>query len=67
MPEKKSTRGRPPNPQGAKSKDPDYVPTTVYIHRDTYADTRAALIRASQDFSSLLNQLLKEWLKTQKR
>jgi hypothetical protein len=66
MAEKKNPRGRPPSPHGAKSKDPDYVPTTVYIYRETYADTKAALIRNSQDFSSLLNQLLKDWLKEQK-
>jgi hypothetical protein len=62
-----SKRGRPPAPDGAKSKDPDYMQTTVYVRRDLYGDARAALIRAGGDFSDLLNKLLADWLKTQKR
>ncbi|MBA3915101.1 MAG: hypothetical protein H0X25_14885 [Acidobacteriales bacterium] len=59
--------GRPPASTGAKSKDPDFMPTTVYINRNLYADTRAALIRAQSDFSALVNSLLIDWIKTQKR
>jgi hypothetical protein len=55
----KRPRGRPPSPQGSKRDNPNYVPTTVYVERETYALARAEVVRTGQDFSDLVNELLK--------
>ncbi len=59
-------RGRPAS-DAAKSSDPDYTPTTVYVRRDLYAEVRAILLRdgRGQDFSDLIDQLLADWLEEQ--
>ena len=63
MPESTRKRGRPAAPKGAKSRDPNYVQTTLYVERAVYADVRAALIREGGDFSELVNRLLCDWIK----
>jgi hypothetical protein len=58
-----SKRGRP---KGKRS-DPDYEQVTAYIKKETYRQTKIALLQQGevQDFSLLVEQLLAEWLSTQ--
>jgi hypothetical protein len=58
-----SKRGRP---KGKRS-DPDYEQVTAYIKKETYRQTKIALLQQGevQDFSLLVEQLLSEWLSTQ--
>jgi hypothetical protein len=60
-------RGRPPGATTAKSRDPDYMVTSVYVRRAVYADVRDLLFRQNKDFSDLVGELLDEWLKEQRR
>jgi hypothetical protein len=56
-------RGRP---KGKRS-DPDYEQVTAYIKKETYRQTKIALLQQGevQDFSLLVEQLLAEWLREQ--
>lgn len=58
-----SKRGRP---KGKRS-DPDYEQVTAYIKKETYRQTKIALLQQGevQDFSLLVEKLLAEWLSTQ--
>jgi hypothetical protein len=58
-----SKRGRP---KGKRS-DPDYEQVTAYIKKETYRQTKIALLQQGevQDFSLLVEQLLAEWLREQ--
>jgi len=58
-------RGRPPS-GGAKSKDPKFMATTVYIDREVYADARDMLFREGRDFSDLVGELVTGWTKRRK-
>ena len=58
--------GRPPAERTPVSRDPDYQSTTVYVHRPLYAEVRAELIRQKRDFSELVNEVLRDWLKGHK-
>ena len=57
-------RGRP---RGKRS-NPDYEQVTAYIRRDTYTEVKIALLQQGegQEFSELVEQMLTEWLSTQK-
>lgn len=54
-------------PRGKRS-NPDYEQVTAYIKRETYRNTKIALLQQgdNQEFSELVEQLLSEWLSTQK-
>lgn len=50
----------------AKSKDKDnYAQTTVYLHRSMYGDLQKALTDEKQEYSQLVEDLLREWLERQ--
>ena len=50
----------------AKSKDKDrYAQTTVYLKRDMYGDLQKALTDGKQEYSQLVEDLLRDWLKRQ--
>jgi hypothetical protein len=52
----------------AKSKDRDhYAQTTVYLARDMYGDLQKALTDEKREYSQLVEDLLREWLKNRKR
>jgi hypothetical protein len=57
-------RGRP---KGKRS-NPDYEQVTAYIRKETYRQSKIALLQQEeeQDFSELIEKLLTEWLSTQK-
>lgn len=51
--------GRPPG----KRSNPDYQQVTVLLHGQTYLDVRKRLLDERKEVSTLLNELLDEWLK----
>ena len=60
-------KNKPGRPRGKRS-NPDYEQVTAYIKRATYKQTKIALLQQEEieDFSELIEQLLTEWLDTQK-
>lgn len=62
--ELKASRGRP---KGKRS-NPSYEQVTAYIRKDTYRQTKVALLQADEerDFSQLVEDLLCAYLRTQK-
>lgn len=65
---KSPTKPDPPTKGQGKSKDPNYIGTTIYIRKDTHTNAKRALIGNEEyaDMSELVESLLAEWLKTQK-
>ncbi|MTF40321.1 hypothetical protein GGC33_15485 [Cyanobacterium aponinum 0216] len=61
---KVTKKGRP---KGKRS-NPDFEQVTAYVRKDTYRQTKIALLNREDklDFSDLVEQLLNEWLSTQK-
>lgn len=51
-----------------KRSNPDFEQVTAYVKKDTYRQTKIALLNGEDklDFSDLVEQLLTEWLSTQK-
>ncbi len=50
-----------------KSKSPDYQQTTVYLHRqDVYAPLQSALATEQLEYSQLVEDLLRGWLRGRK-
>lgn len=64
QPEPPKKMGRP---RGKRS-DPNYEQVTAYIRRDTHTATKIALLQENQgrEFSELVEDLLVEYLSTQK-
>lgn len=61
----------PPKPKGrprGKRSNPDYEQVTAYIRRDTHRTVKMALLTegGNREFSELVEELLNEWLSTQK-
>ena len=55
-----SHRGRPPG----KRSHPDFEQITAYIRRDTHRAVKIALLKnGRQEFSELVEDLLRHWLK----
>ena len=52
----------------AKSKDPDYVPLTVYVRKDLRNKVQARLTETGRgrDVSGVIDSLLEAWLTEQK-
>ena len=59
------TKNKSGRPRGKRS-NPDYEQVTAYIKRETYKQTKIALLQQEKidDFSELIEQLLNEWLNT---
>jgi hypothetical protein len=52
-------------PKGGKSSDPDFVQTTAYVEEAVLIAVKKSLLDdRSMDFSSLVNDLLKKWVKS---
>lgn len=49
-----------------KRKDPDYEQVTIYIRRDTHLEAKKRLLGSEIDFSDLAQQLLNEWVASNK-
>ena len=54
-------------PKGKRS-NPDFEQVTAYVRSKTYRQTKIALLQQDElsDFSELVEELLSEWLNTQK-
>ena len=54
-------------PKGKRS-NPDFEQVTAYVRSKTYRQTKIALLQQDElsDFSELVEELLNEWLSTQK-
>ena len=54
-------------PKGKRS-NPDFEQVTAYVRSSTYRQTKIALLQQEEleDFSELVEELLTEWLSTQK-
>ena len=65
-------RGRPTGSAGGKRSHPDYEQVSAYLPRQTYREVKLALLQnevtdgAKQEFSTLVAELLSDWLKIQK-
>ena len=52
-------------PKGGKSSNPDFVQTTAYVEEAVLIAVKKALLDdKDMDFSSLVNDLLKKWVKS---
>lgn len=64
--EKKTTATKPKKTVGrprAKHSDPDYKQMSVYIHKDVRGKVKARLFEQDEEFSTLVETLLRDWLK----
>ena len=52
-------RGRP---AGGKRSNPDYVTTTIFLRKDTKKKAATILLNREEDLSSVLEQLLSQWV-----
>lgn len=58
-------RRKPGRPKGGKSSNPEFVQTTAYVEESVHVAVKKALIDLKDtDYSSLVNELLKKWVKT---
>jgi hypothetical protein len=56
---------RPGRPKGGKSSNPEFVQTTAYVEETVLIAVKKALLDVKDtDFSSLVNELLKKWVKS---
>ena len=46
----------------AKSKDPNYVRTTIYISKDIHKQLKIATLDGEDDMSDVIESLVKSWL-----
>ena len=65
--EEKSPPVKKGRPKGKRS-NPDFEQVTAYVRSKTYRQTKIALLQQDEleDFSELVEELLTEWLSTQK-
>jgi hypothetical protein len=58
-------RRKPGRPKGGKSSDPGFVQTTAYVEEAVHIAVKKALLDVKGlDYSSLVNDLLKKWVKS---
>jgi hypothetical protein len=58
----------PAEEKPTRFKNPDYVQTTVYLHRETvHKPLKVALAEDEREFSELVESLLADWLKSRKK
>ncbi len=50
----------------AKSKDPNYVRTTIYISKDIHRHLKIATMDGEDDMSDVIESLVKTWLSEKK-
>ena len=52
-------------PKGGKSSNPEFVQTTAYVEETVHIAVKKALLDVrDMDYSSLVNDLLKKWIKS---
>ena len=56
---------KPGRPKGGKSSNPEFVQTTAYVEETVHIAVKKALLDLKDtDYSSLVNELLKEWIQS---
>jgi hypothetical protein len=56
---------KPGRPKGGKSSNPEFVQATAYVEETVLIAVKKALLdERGADFSSLVNDLLKKWVKS---
>jgi hypothetical protein len=64
-PKSSADKRRPGRPKGGKSSNPEFVQTTAYVEETVLISVKKALLDVKDtDFSSLVNDLLKKWVKS---
>lgn len=64
-PESSIEKRRPGRPKGGKSSNPEFVQATAYVEEAVLIAVKKALLDVRDtDFSSLVNDLLKKWVKS---
>jgi hypothetical protein len=64
-PAKPVDRRKPGRPKGGKSSDPEFVQTTAYVEEAVHIAVKKVLLdMKGTDYSSLVNDLLKKWVKS---
>lgn len=60
-----SAKRKPGRPKVGKSSNPDFIQTTAYVEEAVHLAVRKALLdMKGLDYSSLVNDLLKRWVKS---
>ena len=63
IPEATKRKARKPT---AKSKDPNYIQTSVYLPKSLHLHLRVAAMQEGRDVSVLLAELAEQWLQSRK-
>jgi hypothetical protein len=67
MPARSVERRKPGRPKGGKSSNPDFVQTTAYVEKVVHTAVQKELLDMKPtDYSDLVNDLLKKWLKSRR-
>jgi hypothetical protein len=63
-PKPAADRRKPGRPKGGKSSNPEFVQVTAYVEESVHIAVKKALLDLKDtDFSDLVNDLLKKWVK----
>jgi hypothetical protein len=64
-PKRSADKRKPGRPRGGKSSNPEFVQATAYVEEAVLISVKKALLDVKDtDFSSLVNDLLKKWVKS---
>ena len=64
-PKPAADRRKPGRPKGGKSSDPEFIQVTAYVEESVHVAVKKALLdQKGTDFSDLVNDLLKKWVKS---
>ncbi len=55
-----TTRGRAHAP--GRRADPSYIQVSAYLPRELHREVKAELVRSGQEFSALVEDLLRRWI-----
>jgi hypothetical protein len=64
-PKPAAAKRKPGRPKVGKSSNPEFIQTTAYVEEAVHLAVRKALLdMKGTDYSSLVNELLKRWIKS---
>ena len=64
-PKASAEKKKPGRPKGGKSSNPEFVQTTAYVEEAVHIAVKKALLDLKgMDYSGLVNDLLKKWVKS---
>ena len=62
--EEEGISGSPRTTTVGKRSDSDYRQVSAYIRKDTHQEVKIALLQEEREFSELVEELLRDWLKS---